>query len=293
MSLSKPVQLQLSKLGGLLVGLGLILAAAGPALAQRELAVEPEQLVEVEIATVAIASNGSPVVLLREPNANKVVPIFIGPEQAMAISHALRSTRMPRPMTHDLLINVIGALQAELQRVYVDDLRGRTFYGMLELTVPGRDEPVRVDSRPSDALALAVRAGAGIFISPEVLKAAQAIEYQGLEDEVVTAVGITVNRLTGDLRKALALPEMDGVLVSNVTGPARQAGLRPGALILQVNEGTPTTPMEFLELVRTTPEGQKVSIRYWQNGEEHQLQVSTEVPEPERFHDWSAPGVEL
>lgn len=283
------------QLGGLIAGLFLALALAtpSPALAERELAVAPEEMVEVEIATVAIAVNGSPVVLLREPQANKVVPIFIGPEQALAISYALRGASTPRPMTHDLLINVIGDLKAELQQVYVDDLRDRTFVGMLQLAVPGRDEPLLVDSRPSDALALAVRAGAGIFIAPKVLAAAQAIEYQGLDDEVVTAVGITVNRVTEDLRVALELPELDGVLVSDVTGPAREAGLRPGALIIRVNDGAPSTPMEFLNLVRTTPEKEKVSITYWHDGEEHQLRISTEVPEPKRFHERPAPGIKL
>ncbi|MDF1615332.1 bifunctional nuclease domain-containing protein [Desulfurivibrio dismutans] len=289
----KPLQHQSVGIGVFLAVLLLFSTIPIQAQMERELAVAPDEMVEVEIATIAIAGNGSPVVLLREPHANKVVPIFIGPEQAMAISHALRGTKMPRPMTHDLLIDVIGAMEGELRRIYVDELRNRTFYGMLELAVPGRDEPLRIDSRPSDALALAVRSGAGIFIAPKVLAAAQAIEYQGLEDEVVTAVGITVNRVTEDLRTALALPKQDGVLVSNVTGPAREAGLRPGALITRVNDGPPTTPMEFLDLVRTTPEGEKVAITYWHQGEEHHLQVSTKVPEPERFHDWTSPGIEL
>ncbi len=280
-------------LGGLALGLFITVAFPNQAPAERELAVDPEELVEVEIATVAIARNGTPVVLLREPHDNKVVPIFIGPEQAIAISRALRATEMPRPMTHDLMINVIGGLDAELTRVYVDDLRDNAFFGMLELAMAGHDEPLRIDSRPSDALALAARAGATIHIAPKVMKAAVAIEYQELEDEVVTAVGITVNLVTEDLQAALDLPDRDGVLVSKVTGPALEAGLKPGAMIVEVNDSTPTTPMEFLELVRTTEEGEDVAITYWQDGEEHQIQVSTDVPDPHRPHDRGDPGIEL
>lgn len=292
----------LPAVGGLALGLLLALGWPTPALNQpqpphaaagRQLAVPVEEMVAVEIATVAIAERGAPVVLLREPNANKVVPIFIGPEQAIAISHALRATRMARPMTHDLLLQVINSLKAELLNVYVDDLRDSAFMGMLELAVPGRSEPLHIDSRPSDALALAVRAGAGIHIAPKVLEVAQAIEYEGLDDEVVSAVGITVNLVTDELRAALSLPERKGVLVSNVTGPAAEAGLRPGALILKVNGQPPTTPMEFLELIRTTPEGEKAKLVYWQEGDEHRLEISTEVTASSRQRDRRRPGIAL
>lgn len=280
-------------LGGLALGLFITVAFPGQAPAERKLAVDPEELVEVEIATVAIASNGNPVVLLREPHDNMVVPIFIGAEQAIAISRALRATEMPRPMTHDLMINIIAGLEAELTRVYVDDLQHNAFFGMLEIAMAGHDEPLRIDSRPSDALAMAVRTGATIHIAPKVMKAAVAIEYQGLEDEVVTAVGITVNLVTEDLQAALQLPAQKGVLVSKVTGPALEAGLKPGALIIKVNDDAPATPMEFLELVRTTEEDEDVAVTYWQDGEEHRIQVPTDVPAPRQFRERGDPGIEL
>ncbi|MDF1614050.1 bifunctional nuclease domain-containing protein [Desulfurivibrio dismutans] len=279
--------------GGLVLALLALSPLPGQSRDGRELALEPDQLVEVEVATVAIADNGSPVVLLREPHANEVVPIFIGPEQALAISQALRGAAMPRPMTHDLLLNVVATLDAQLLRVYIDDLRDNTFYGMLELAVSGRDQPLHIDSRPSDALALAVRAGAGILIVPKVLQIARTIQYRGLEHEVVTALGITVNQVTKELQAALSLPDNQGVLVSNVTGPAGEAGLRPGALITEVNEQTPTNPMEFLELVRATPEGKKAAMAYWQDGQQHRLELSTEVPAPRPPRQRSSPGITL
>lgn len=250
----------------------------------RELAVELDELVEVEIATIGLAEGtGSPVVLLREPAAREVIPIAIGTAEARAIMSALQDVQYPRPMTHDLLGDVLGAVDARLERVFVDDLVDNVFLGMLELRIAGRDERVRVDSRPSDAIALALRTGATIHVAPKVLEAARSIDYQGLEDDqVVNAVGITVMMPNDDLRDALQLPDRPGVLVSGAAGPAADAGMGPGALIVEVNGDTPESPMEFLELVRATPAGEDARITYWQEGRTHRIEVSTDVPEPRR-----------
>lgn len=257
-------------------------AAATPA-AERELAVPVEDFVEVEVATVGVTTSGrAPVVLLREPAGSEVIPIFIGPGQASSILLALRGTETPRPMTHDLLGSVIGSLDARLARVYVDDLEEGTFLGMLELEIEGRDEPVRVDTRPSDAIAIALRVGASIHVAPRVLEEARLIDYRGLREEqqVVTAIGITVMAPTPDLREALGLPaDRDGLVVSESIGPARGAGIEAGALVLSVNGKTPGSPMEFLELVRGTPEGERVHVRYWLGGAVDDAELPTRVPD--------------
>lgn len=256
------------------------IAAVSITVQARDLAVDEDELVEVEIATLAVAVHGAPVVLLREPDAREVIPIIIGTAEAEAIMRAMEEVRMPRPMTHDLFGNVFTALDTRLRRVIVDDLVDNTFLGMLELEIEGRDEPVRVDSRPSDAMALALRAGATIHVAPPVMEAARFIEYESLEDQVVTAVGITVSEVTDELRDALGLPDRDGVLVSGVTGPAAEAGMEPGALILAVNGEVPQVAMDFLELVRETPADTDVGIRYWQDGAEHEIEIPTDVPDP-------------
>ncbi|MBZ0329816.1 bifunctional nuclease family protein [Halomonas sp. ANAO-440] len=261
-------------LGGLLL-LGTQVAGA------RELAAEPEDMVEVEIATVGVAGfGGPPVVLLREPGTQDVIPIFIGPNEAAAILHGLGGERSRRPMTHELLGDVLSGIEVTLERIYVDAIVDHTFLGMLELRVEGWDEPVRIDSRPSDAIALALYAGASIHVAPQVLEAARQIEYEGLDDQVVAALGITVTPADDDLREALSLPDREGVLVSDTRGPAAEAGMEPGALILEVNGEVPTTPMQFLELVRDTPRGEDARLRYWQEGEEHEIELSTDVPPP-------------
>ena len=169
----------------------------------RELAADVNDLVEVEIAGVGITNSGIPAVLLQRDGAEKVIPIFIGPGQARAIALGLRGTETPRPLTHDLFEHTLGALKARLRKVYVDDVRNDTFYGMLELEVQGRDDPLRVDSRPSDALALALRTGATIHVAPKVLEVAQKLEFGGLQDKVVKAAGITVNAVSKKLRQEI------------------------------------------------------------------------------------------
>ncbi|TVP52379.1 MAG: PDZ domain-containing protein [Halomonadaceae bacterium] len=244
----------------------------------RELAVPEEDMVQVEIATLAMSMSGAPVVLLREPNASQVIPILIGPEEATAIIRARQQIRTPRPMTHDLFGPVFSTLDATLERVFIDELANNTFLGALELTVNG--ETRLVDSRPSDALAIAIRLGASIHVSPSVMEAATSIEYEGLDDAPVTAMGITVDRLTPELRDALELDEdQPGLLVTDVTGPAKTQGLEPGDLLLAVNGEAPETALDFLEQVRKTEEGEQARIDYWQDGEEKQMQVPTDVPD--------------
>jgi bifunctional DNase/RNase len=117
-----------------------------------------------------------PIVLLKTVDSNKFLPIWIGHPEAAAILMKLQGASTPRPMTHDLLSDVLGELDVECTRVAVTELRENTFYATISLRANGR-EPIEIDSRPSDALALAVRAGAPIFAADEVI-AESAIEFE-------------------------------------------------------------------------------------------------------------------
>ncbi len=249
---------------------------------QRELAVPDDDLIAVELATVGVVPfTGSPVVLLREPESGSIVPIFIGPNEASAIIAAQRAISSPRPMTHDLATSLIHKLDGTLERVIVDELRDGTYLGALDI---GRErgDNILIDSRPSDALALAVRTGAAIFVSPDVLEAGEGVPFEGLGDDedVVTALGITVMQPDSELREALELPDGPGVLVNAVSGPAADAGIRPGALIRRVNGVAIVSPLVFLEQVNETPSGEKAEIEFWVAGETETVEIETTVPTP-------------
>ena len=116
-----------------------------------------------------------PIVLLKTAEGNKFLPIWIGHPEAAAILMKLQGASTPRPMTHDLLSDVLGELEVECTRVAVTELRENTFYASITLSVNGRE--VEIDSRPSDALALAVRSGAPIFAAEDVITES-AIEFE-------------------------------------------------------------------------------------------------------------------
>jgi uncharacterized protein len=121
-----------------------------------------------------------PIVLLKVEGKNRFLPIWIGHPEASAILMKLQNAELPRPMTHDLLAAIIEQLSASLESVLVTELRDNTFYAVLRLDAGGQE--IRVDSRPSDAIALAVRTDAPIFASAELLDA-NAIEFeQEVED---------------------------------------------------------------------------------------------------------------
>jgi len=120
-------------------------------------------------------SSKQPIVLLKVEGQNRFLPIWIGHPEAAAILMKLQNAELPRPMTHDLLASIIAQLSANVARVLVTELRDNTFYAVVQLEVEGGQE-IKVDSRPSDAIALAVRTDAPIFASRELLDA-NAIEF--------------------------------------------------------------------------------------------------------------------
>ena len=127
----------------------------------------------------------NPIVLLREANGQqRVLPIFIGPVEATAIAFALQGVVTQRPMTHDLMRDVLGALGVAVERVVITELRDRTFFAEIEMTSNGSS--CKVSSRPSDAIALAARLSTPIFADESVLEEAAVTvsDEEEQEDEV-------------------------------------------------------------------------------------------------------------
>src|SRR5215208_6236414 len=162
-----------------------------------------------------------PIVLLKTVDSNKFLPIWIGHPEAAAILMKLQGASTPRPMTHDLLSEMLGELDVSCTRVAVTELRENTFYATITLSIGGRD--VEIDSRPSDALALAVRAGAPIFAAEDVI-AESAIEFEHEVEDQEDVVNkfkefldqVTPEDFAGDVVRvavAHALQALGGVVV--------------------------------------------------------------------------------
>ncbi len=123
---------------------------------------------EVTVAGVTVDPlTKSPLVVLREPESGNVIPIWIGPLEANAIALALERTELPRPMTHDLMKSILHATGSRLRSVEIVDIRESTYFALLH--IEGNGESTRVDARPSDAIALALRCGVRILVSNTVL----------------------------------------------------------------------------------------------------------------------------
>jgi bifunctional DNase/RNase len=121
-----------------------------------------------------------PIVLLKTVDGNKFLPIWIGHPEAAAILMKLQGASTPRPMTHDLLSDVLDQIDAKCEKVSVTELRDNTFFASITISMNGSE--LEIDSRPSDALALAVRTSAPIFAADEVIEES-AIEFEGEEVE--------------------------------------------------------------------------------------------------------------
>ena len=123
----------------------------------------------MELARIVIMENGeSQMIVLRERNGDRFFPILIGINEALAIDRRVKGIQMQRPLTHDLMANIIERLDAALERIVISELRDHTFYA--KLIVRRNGELLEIDSRPSDAIALGVTSQTPIFVEEEVLR---------------------------------------------------------------------------------------------------------------------------
>ncbi len=116
-----------------------------------------------------------PIIILRDQEGQRVLPIWVGVFEANAIALQIENIATPRPMTHDLLRNVIADLKAQVRKIVVSDLKENTFYALIYMTVNG--DTVAVDARPSDAIALALRVRAPIFVEDAVIDSAKRLDF--------------------------------------------------------------------------------------------------------------------
>ena len=146
--------------------------------------------------------SSSPIVILKVEDENRYLPIWIGQPEARSILMKLQNQEFSRPLTHDLAANIVTEMGGSLERITITELRDSTFFATLQVEIDGRT--VEVDSRPSDAIAIAVRTGATIFASDTVIEEASVVfeEAEAMEDapeeEVVDKFKDWMNRVSPD-----------------------------------------------------------------------------------------------
>jgi len=142
------------------------------------------------------------VVILKDDVNNKWLPIVVGNTEAQAIALQLENVSPPRPLTHDLIKNLLESVEAKISRVVVSDLRENTYYAVLSMKSNGKSTDI--DARPSDAIALALRMQAPIFVSDEVMSKAS-VDDKEIDDEDIAAAAPVdeMDRLELDMKKAI------------------------------------------------------------------------------------------
>jgi bifunctional DNase/RNase len=194
--------------------------------------------VEMQVKQIVLdpASN-APVVILESMQERKVLPIWIGPAEATSIAQELEQIQSPRPNSHDLIRNILKGLGATLSKITINDLRNNTYYATITLKM--RNQEFQIDSRPSDAIAVALRMKAAIFATAQVLAKARPLPSSpGQREDLKESMGIHLQDLTPELAGLLDSPAIQGVLVADVdlASPAMEAGLSRGDVIVKVND---------------------------------------------------------
>jgi bifunctional DNase/RNase len=216
----------------------------------------------------------SPVVLLTDGEGKRVLPIWVGLSEGIAIERELRKAPSERPMTHDLLFSILGRVRTEVKEVRILKVEKQTYHASLLLSSP--QGSIEVDARPSDAIVLALKARAPILVSISVFEE-QAIPLAGGAKSVERA-GIRVQELTPGLAPYFGFPGRRGVLVSEILADAENSGLRPGDIITGTNSRETGSPEEFEKAFEGVKRDERIRINYMREGKPGELSFT--LPKP-------------
>jgi bifunctional DNase/RNase len=216
--------------------------------------VSPDE-VRVQVARVGFDDEtGSNYVLLLDDSQARVLPIMIGENEATAILLALHGIKPERPFTHDLIRSIIGKTGNSVDRIEIADMRDEIYYATIYMD-GGR---YTIDSRPSDAIALAMNMNAPIYVNTKLFESAPGIGLGGGGKVPATAqaLGLTVQQLTPDLASAFGEPGGRGVLVSEVDSSAKKAGVARGDIVVKVGNSDVKALDDFNRQVSNVKNGE-------------------------------------
>lgn len=206
------------------------------------------------------------IVLLESKETGRVFPIWIGMAEAMAIEIKRKHITTTRPMTHDLLADIIKKLNGRMKRVIIHSLRNNIYYAFILLEQGGKE--ITVDSRPSDAIALSLRTGAPIFVAKSIFDSQSIGMLKEKTSVFEPFTGIMVQDITPELARILGLKSENGALISRVEkgGRAARMGLRRRDVIMEVNGKPVKNKDAFLTLIESEKEKGKIHLKLVRGG---------------------------
>lgn len=211
--------------------------------------------IEVEVRSVGYdTATHAPVVLLQDQDRKVALPIWIGPGEAQAIAMQMQGVNPPRPMTHDLVKTILDQTGVELQRVVIQEVKDSTYYARICLHTNRQD--IQIDSRPSDAIALAIRFHRPIFVATALMHGSASIDLQheAPAASMQKISGVTVQNLSDEVAEYFSVPPGQGVIVADVDGDAPD-GLRRGDVILELEGETVSGVGDFTTKLRALKRG--------------------------------------
>ncbi|HXV82459.1 MAG TPA: bifunctional nuclease domain-containing protein [Candidatus Binatia bacterium] len=224
--------------------------------------------VETKIKTLMLDPHTqTPIIVLETVTDKKLLPIWIDVPEARAIALELEHIATPRPLTHDLIRNILQGLGATLQRVTITDLRNNTYFAVLVLASKGQD--LEVDARPSDAIAVALRMKAPIYASTQVLAKSESLPAPSTPTrELQKRAGFQAQDLTAELAALLDIPIQRGVLVVDVArgSTAMNAGMQRGDVITKANDRAVQSAHELEALVQSTKSETRIKLEVMRKG---------------------------
>ncbi len=217
---------------------------------------------EVEVVVRSVGYDNAthaPVVLLQDQDRKVALPIWIGPAEAQAIAMQMQGVNPPRPMTHDLIKTILEQTGVEFQKVVIQELKDSTYFASIWLHTSRQD--LQIDSRPSDAIALAIRFHRPIFVATALLQGTTTIDLQheAPADSVQKISGVTVQNLTDEMAEYFSLPPGQGVIVADVEDDAH-AGLLRGDVILEIDGEVVSGVGDFSNKLRALKAGASVQL---------------------------------
>jgi bifunctional DNase/RNase len=227
-----------------------------------------EQTVLMKIAGIrGNPSNGQVIVILKEDNGLRILPIVVGEDQALSIHLGYEGVPAPRPLTHDLLAKILQTVETHVEKIVITELREGTYYA--EIVLQHSQKTHKIDARPSDAIALALRVEAPIYCHSGLLqqKAEEESETDLPPHTIAQGLGIIVQDLTPSLAQFFG--RKDGVLISEVreNSPAEKAGLRAGDVVTRINDLEIDKMQTFAEQMAAQKSSKNLSIEYLREGE--------------------------
>ena len=231
----------------------------------------PTGLRRVEVKEILVDQrNEQPVLLLQEKKGGKLLPIWIGPAEARAIYMEIEKAKPHRPMTHDLMRNLLQTLQVEVFRVVITEVKGGTYFAFIDMKAGG--QRFSVDSRPSDAVALALRMNSPIYVMPVVMEHGFHMEREFTHPD---KLGLVLQKLTPSLARFFGGGDVNGLLVSDVKegAPAALAGIRRGDVIFEAGGKKIETVDIFEKIFLENPLEIEISIRRGPGGKKWRLKL--------------------